>query len=150
MDNSNTFQLNGTNEEKAKQLANRIKQGNLSKEMLDAILPHEKEFFKCLVDVFRAQVDAESQDYKVYVDTINDSISNLCKILPNENLDAETRRQIIDLIVKLTDDLKDIQVAKNNDSKTTKRIVIGIIAVATLGIAAWLRFGGNRNTPMNK
>ena len=144
MDTSNNFQLNGTNEEKAKQLANIIKQGSLSKEMLDAILPHEKEFFKCLVDVFRAQVDAESKDYKVYVDTINNSISNLCKILPDENVDVETRRQIIDLIVKLTNDLKDIQVTKNNDSNTTKRIIIGF-AAAALGIALWLGFGGSRN-----
>ncbi|MCR5658174.1 MAG: hypothetical protein K6G25_02475 [Bacteroidales bacterium] len=149
MDTSNNFQLNGTNEEKAKQLANRIKLGGLSKERLDAILPHEKEFFKCLVEVFRAQLDAESKDYKVYVDTINNSISNLCKILPDENLDVETRRQIIDLIVKLTDDLKDVQESRNDDSRATK-IGLGILAVAMLGIAAWLGFGGIGNNDNNK
>lgn len=150
MDNSFDIQLNGTNKEKAEQLVNQMKHRSLSKEVLDAILPFEKDFYKCLVEAFRAQLNADSKDHKEYIDTINSSISNLSIILPNENLDSETRRQIIDLIAKITDDLKDLQESKNKESSRTKRVMIGAaIAFTAIGIAVWL-FGGNTNGNNNR
>ena len=66
MDNSFDIQLNGTNKEKAEQLVNQMKHRSLSKEVLDAILPFEKDFYKFLVEDFRAQLNADSKYHKEY------------------------------------------------------------------------------------
>ena len=125
------FQLNGTNEEKAKQLADRLKQGRISKETLDAILPREKEFFKCLVDSFRAQLDTDSNDYNTYSETISSFLSTLSSVISNEDLDSETRNRIIDLVFQINKDYQDKKKKKIKESKNTKW---GILAIGVAGL----------------
>jgi hypothetical protein len=150
MDNYKNFQLKGTNKQKAEQLINQIKERHLSKEVLDAILPFEKDFYKSLVEMFRVQLDKESQDNKVYVETIDNIICNLSSIIPNDKLDSETRMQIINLIYKMTDDLKDNQNNKTKEAEKTKRtMIVSTIVAAALGIAIWLGFGYNNGNGGN-
>jgi len=146
MSNKQEFQLNGTNKEKAEQLINRMKQGSLSKEILTAILPYEKEFYKSLVEMFRAQLDAESNNNKIYIETINNLLQNLSGILPDERLDSESRDQIINLILKATDDLKDI-VNKNAErsNKVKKALIYTIATTFVLSVTSWLIFGNKKS-----
>lgn len=129
------FQLNGTNEEKAKQLVDRLKQDRISKETLDAILPHEKEFFKCLVDAFRAQLDTDSNDYNTYAVTSNSFLSTLSSVISNEDLDSQTRNRIIDLMFQINKDFQDVQKEKLKESKNTKWafLAIGVAGLLLLG-----------------
>lgn len=146
-----SFELHGTNKEQAKQLYDIIKQGSISTDVLNDILPYEAEFFKALVETIRIESDKEVKEYELYVKTTTNNINNLINLVPNDNLDVETRCEILRLISKMSEDLSKAQTAKTKEEEITKRwywgiCVFGAVAIASVLIRALSnKSGGNTN-----
>ena len=133
------LELHGSNRQKAKQLKKIIQQAPLSKKELDAILPFDKEFYKFFIEAFHTVAKKEAQGYETYVKAMSNTMSNLTNMIPNEKIDAGTRKEIIGLIARMSKDLSKGQTNTTVESEKTNRWIVGVLGV--LGLAALIIFG---------
>lgn len=142
---NNSFELHGSNKEKAQQLIDKMKEKTLSIELLDAILPHEQEFFKSFVEIFRIEADKEAKGHEIYMKSMDNAMANLAGIIPNENIDSETRHDIIELISQIGQNISDVQKKQISESGKTQRWGWGIAIGGVLLITAILVFVSRKN-----
>ena len=128
----NKLELNGSTKEQATQLFELIKDQKISAQELDNLVPTYFDFFKEFGSVIKEYIKSESEAFKMTTSLYETIIKTIEKELTRKELTDQQRKQIIDVIYKLSNDIRDIATNKQNKDFYTK-ISFGVIILTIIG-----------------
>ena len=128
----NKLELNGSTKEQATQLFELIKDQKISAKELDNLVPTYFDFFKEFGSVLKEYIKNEFEAFKMTTSVYETIIKTIEKELTRKELTEQQRKQILDLIYKLSNDIRDITTNKQNKDFCTK-IYFGAILLTIIG-----------------
>lgn len=125
--------LTGTTSEQARQLYELLKQREMPVEALEHIVPLSSDFIKEFCSVIKEQIAAEAEGHKYALGIISQVMNKLASIIENKEITDEERKDILDCISQLGEQLRNIQNAKQNGD-TIFKSVLAVCVTFLIGI----------------
>lgn len=138
--------LTGNDSNKANQLIELLKERNLSPEQLEKLLPLHKEFYVQLNENIKAQIEADKICNINAVNALKSTLDKLVDQLSN-TASPQERQQIVEVVKKLADNIKEIEINRDNNSSSFKRFLgfLGAVLLFFLGMLAASKNGSKTN-----
>lgn len=145
------IKLSGSNQEQANQLWNILKDRHLSAEEIQALAPVTKEFIQALGNCIQRQIESEEKNYQQFQATMQAIVALCNNALKDNVVSQQERKEIFELLDKLSERMRDVQINKqDNDSKFKKYVVSCVAALCGIVILRSGRGGGNGGGIQNK
>ena len=125
---NDNMEFSHTEKAKAKKLKELVKKPDCTIEQLDNAIPYGAEAVKvisCFTNMLQEELKNDKKANQQYKDSINNVIQILKDCLHDNEITSEERIQIRDIIVKLCDYLKEVELEREKQSGKLKRWLVG-------------------------
>jgi hypothetical protein len=121
--------LEGSDKEKAYQLWELLKERSLDKEQLEKLIPMTNSFITEFANCIRTQIESEEKNHKIYMESMGRLADQLSSIVADGQISPEERLAVINLISKISDDIKEVQKDRNEKDFKFKTFLLSILAL---------------------
>lgn len=137
------IKLSGSNQEQANQLWNILKERHLSAEEIQALTPVTNEFIQALGNCIQRQIESEEKNYQQFQATMQAIVALCNNALKDNVVSQQERKEIFELLDKLSERMRDVQINKQDNDGKFKRM-FAACGTGLLAIIVILLGGGSK------